>query len=597
MIVIADNCADRTAAVARAAGAEVWERTDSLRRGKGHALAWAFTRLLDDESVDAACVVDADCEVSRNLLTAVAARLHNGADAVQVPYLIANPESSAATALRWAGFALFNVVRPLGRDRLGLSTGLLGTGMAFSRRLLLRAPWSAFSFAEDREQHMRWVLGGARVVFAPEAEVSSPSPSTGAGTRAQERRWESGRGALARGLTPRLLARSLRTKDPVQLDAALEPMLPPQSLLLTLNIAGLASARLAGARGVSRWAAASLLAQATYVIGGLAVVRAPAPVWRAFASLPRFLARRIGILASWHGADRRVGADAARPRGGRVQAVAGRNPPGRQARRGVCEGRCGPPCVDARSVNAGEACTSGEAPMSRAGGLPASRVFSCRASSLDTSCASPCFLSRRRLRDRRPRRRRRLRCRSTTRSRTRSEARRHHAVPVLLAVELLEYTGRAQRAARARLAGSRFGSDGLGQAGARRQVRALDQCDQQRRHDRHRAGEPADGGGGAQPPSRPGPDLGLERGAAAVVGAAVARRQRPCRVAAEHEHDVGVLPAPRRNDGWEAEWGGAMKSVSTNPGVYQPGAWPASSPTGDGAGPASMWTADQRGGG
>jgi 1,2-diacylglycerol 3-beta-glucosyltransferase len=297
VIVIADNCTDRTAAVARAAGAEVWERSDTLHRGKGHALAWAFARVLEDESVDAACVVDADCEVSTNLLTAVAARLQNGADAVQVPYLVANPESSAATALRWAGFALFNVVRPLGRDRLGLSTGLLGTGMAFSRRLLLRAPWSAFSFAEDREQHMRWVLSGARVVFAPEAEVSSPSPSTGVGTRAQERRWESGRGALARGLTPRLLARSLRTKDPVQLDAALEPMLPPQSLLLTLNIAGLASARLAGARGVSRWAAASLLAQATYVIGGLAVVRAPASVWRAFASLPRFLARRMGILA------------------------------------------------------------------------------------------------------------------------------------------------------------------------------------------------------------------------------------------------------------------------------------------------------------
>jgi 1,2-diacylglycerol 3-beta-glucosyltransferase len=298
VIVIADNCTDATAAVARAAGAEVWERSDPLRRGKGHALAWAFARLMEDESVQGVCVIDADCEVSSNLLTAVAARLEAGADAVQVANLVANPDGSAAAALRWAGFALFNVVRPLGRDRLGLSTGLLGTGMVFSRRLLLRSPWSAFSFAEDREQHMRWVLGGARVVFAPDAVVSSPSPSTAAGVRAQERRWESGRGALARGLTPRLLVRSLRTGDPAQLDAALEPILPPQSLLLTLNLAGLATARLAGARGVGRWAAASLLAQATYVIGGLAVVRAPAPVWRAFASLPRFVARRMRILAS-----------------------------------------------------------------------------------------------------------------------------------------------------------------------------------------------------------------------------------------------------------------------------------------------------------
>ena len=104
VIVVADNCTDQTAAAARAAGAEVWERSDPRNRGKGHALAWAFSRLAEDDSVHGVCVVDADCEVSGNLLGAVAARLGAGADAVQVPYLVSNPDSSAATALRWAGF-------------------------------------------------------------------------------------------------------------------------------------------------------------------------------------------------------------------------------------------------------------------------------------------------------------------------------------------------------------------------------------------------------------------------------------------------------------------------------------------------------------
>jgi len=296
IIVIADNCDDATAATARAAGAEVWERSDPLRRGKGHALAWAFPRLVEDPAVEAVCVIDADCEVSANYLSAVAARVGAGADAVQVPYLVSNPERSPAAALRWAGFALFNVVRPLGRDRLGLSSGLVGTGMAFSRALLVHSPWAAFSFAEDREQHMRWVLAGARAVFAPEAEVRSPSPSTDAGVHAQERRWESGRAALAARLTPRLLARALRTRSAVQVDAALEPVLPSQSLLLAINAGGLVASLLAGTRRVARWAAASLLAQAIYVVGGLAVSRAPASVWRAFGSLPRFLARRMIIV-------------------------------------------------------------------------------------------------------------------------------------------------------------------------------------------------------------------------------------------------------------------------------------------------------------
>jgi 1,2-diacylglycerol 3-beta-glucosyltransferase len=297
VVVVADNCDDATADVARSAGAEVWERVDPLQRGKGHALAWAFARLRHDTDIHAVCVIDADCEASPNLLTAVAARLGTGVDAVQVPYLVSNPDRSPSTALRWAGFALFNLVRPLGRARLGLSSGLLGTGMAFSRRLLVRSPWEAFSFAEDREQHMRWVLHGARVAFAREAEVRSPSPGTAAGARAQERRWESGRGRLAVRLTPRLLARSLRTRDLADLDAALEPVLPPQSLLLAVSLAGLAGGRIGASRGIFRLAATALLAQVIYVFGGLALVRAPGYVWRAFGSLPGFLARRMLILA------------------------------------------------------------------------------------------------------------------------------------------------------------------------------------------------------------------------------------------------------------------------------------------------------------
>lgn len=296
IIVIADNCSDRTAAAARGSGAEVWERSDPIHRGKGHALAWGFERVLQDDSIRAVCVIDADCRPSRNLLSAMASRIEEGAEAVQVPYLVSNPERSAGTALRWAGFALFNIVRPLGRDKLGLSSGLLGTGMAFSRRLLLRSPWQAFSFAEDREQHLRWVLDGARVAFAPEAKVDSPSPAGAAGIQAQERRWESGRLGLAARLSPRLLSRSAQRRSLVELDAALEPVLPPQSLLLAINLGAAAGAGLTGARRTFRLAAAGVIAQALYVLGGLALVRAPAPVWRAFATLPRFLVRRMGIL-------------------------------------------------------------------------------------------------------------------------------------------------------------------------------------------------------------------------------------------------------------------------------------------------------------
>src|ERR1700761_1780713 len=44
-VLIADNCTDATAALGRAAGVEVWERTDAENRGKGFAIGWALDRL------------------------------------------------------------------------------------------------------------------------------------------------------------------------------------------------------------------------------------------------------------------------------------------------------------------------------------------------------------------------------------------------------------------------------------------------------------------------------------------------------------------------------------------------------------------------
>lgn len=298
VMVVADNCDDRTAARAESAGAEVWRRSDPDRRGKGFALAWAFEQLIEDDWFDAVAVVDADCETSPNLLGALGARLRDGADGAQAAYLIADPEHSSRAALRWAGFALFNVIRPFGRDALGLSVGLLGTGMAMSRELLTRLPWTAVSYAEDREQHMRWVLGGARVAFAREAAVVSPSPTTEAGSRSQEARWESGRASLMMGLAPQLAVRFAQTGNVIYLDAALEPFLPPQSLLLAMNLGGVASARVAGRRGLRRVSMALLAAQGIYIVGGLAAVEAPAAVWRALLSVPLFLRRRVIVIGS-----------------------------------------------------------------------------------------------------------------------------------------------------------------------------------------------------------------------------------------------------------------------------------------------------------
>ena len=61
--MVADNCTDDTAAIARAAGAEVIERQNATLRGKGYALD-AGIRHLTANPPAVVIIVDADCLVA-----------------------------------------------------------------------------------------------------------------------------------------------------------------------------------------------------------------------------------------------------------------------------------------------------------------------------------------------------------------------------------------------------------------------------------------------------------------------------------------------------------------------------------------------------
>jgi cellulose synthase/poly-beta-1,6-N-acetylglucosamine synthase-like glycosyltransferase len=297
-IVVADNCSDATADRAQGAGATVWERSDEQRRGKGHALAWAFERVLSEQpDAEAVVVVDADCTVSTNLLEALGDRIAAGARAVQASYVVANPEESATSAARYAGFALVNHVRPLGRSALGLSCGLLGTGMAFSGQLLRDHPWDARGVTEDVEYHLRLVAAGERVEFAPEAWVASKMPTSHAAADVQRERWEAGASQLARSRAPSLLGAGLRDSDPAKLNAGIELLIPPQSLLMAANVSIAAAAVALRARAPARTAAVAVAGQIAFVLGGLVIARAPAAAYRALATAPVLAIRNAALYS------------------------------------------------------------------------------------------------------------------------------------------------------------------------------------------------------------------------------------------------------------------------------------------------------------
>lgn len=306
--VVADNCSDNTAALARSGGARVYERNDATRTGKGYALQWLWQQVLaaegnDADAFDAFVFLDADTIVSPNFLQVMDARLRQGERVIQAYYAVREPERSWAAGLRYVALAALHYLRPAGRTRFGGSAGLKGNGMVFAAPVLRQHAWSA-SITEDIEQHMALLLSGERVSFAPDAVVRAEMPDSLAQAESQNVRWEQGRLEMARRYVPRLLKAALRApaRAPVLLDAVAEHLIPPFSVLAVVSaVVSFLAWVWPSAHRRRKWArllsVPLLLGQVLYVGVALRLVRAPWSIVRALLYAPAFAAWKVGVYA------------------------------------------------------------------------------------------------------------------------------------------------------------------------------------------------------------------------------------------------------------------------------------------------------------
>jgi len=200
VVVIADNCSDRTAPLATALGVRVVERFDSVKKSKGFAIEFLIDALMQSgelDSLDALVLIDADTTVDRDLLLCFDRGLRSGRDWIQSYYTVANRDETWRTRLMTYGFSLFNGVTLLGQNALGTSAGLRGNGMCLSTRGLRRRPWKSHGLVEDMEYSWTLRIAGEKIAFQPEASVYGVMPGGGGQAAAnQRRRWEFGRGEI-----------------------------------------------------------------------------------------------------------------------------------------------------------------------------------------------------------------------------------------------------------------------------------------------------------------------------------------------------------------------------------------------------------------
>jgi cellulose synthase/poly-beta-1,6-N-acetylglucosamine synthase-like glycosyltransferase len=327
VLVIADNCTDRTAAVAAEAGARVVERQDPVKKSKGYAIEYLIGRLVDSgeiASLDALVVIDADTTIDRSLLRRFDAHLQAGHDWVQAYYTVANPDESWRTRLMTYAFSLFNGVMQLGQTAMGGSAGLRGNGMCFSTRGLTRRPWTAYGLVEDMEFSWKLRVAGERIAFEPDARVYGAMVGSGGSAAAgQRRRWEFGRSEIRRNFAGPLL-RSDRIGWWEKLISFSELTIPPLGpllvLYLVLAILDLAAA-LATPAGVTTdlWVIPACLAAMTaslglYALSPFLAMRLPWRFARSLALVPAYvgwkaLVRLQGRPKAWVRTARETRAD------------------------------------------------------------------------------------------------------------------------------------------------------------------------------------------------------------------------------------------------------------------------------------------------
>jgi cellulose synthase/poly-beta-1,6-N-acetylglucosamine synthase-like glycosyltransferase len=250
VVVVADNCNDDTAAVAAAAGAEVVQRHDTERIGKGYALDFGLVHLAADPP-EIVIIIDADCRLAGGAIEQLASTCAATRRPVQALYLMGTPCQSAINyAAAEFAWRIKNWIRPLGLRALGLPCQLVGTGMAFPWDVIRKANIADGNIVEDLKLGLALAQLGHPPVFCPTAMVNSEFAASVTGARTQRMRWEQGHMAII-GTVPQLLYRALIQHNWPLLALALDVAVPPLALLVLLAVAVTALAALAVGMGYS----------------------------------------------------------------------------------------------------------------------------------------------------------------------------------------------------------------------------------------------------------------------------------------------------------------------------------------------------------
>lgn len=303
VFVVADNCVDGTAAVARRAVATVLERQSEGGSTKGKALSWLWSQL-SAADYDAVVILDADNQASPDFLAAVAGELGRGHAVVQ-GIRRAKPASGGTAGLDGLTELCTHRIGAAGRTRLGVSGPIMGSGVAYQAALFDRLiRHVGETVVEDCEWQAKLAIEGIYVHWTDRAVIFDEKTARASAMGTQRARWVAGRGQVARAYALPLLSHFVRTGSLTALDMAAFLLTVPRVLALAgwlgFWVLALAVPELPGLLPWGVWFAC-LAGFGVYVVLGLWLDGAPASAYKVLLTgtlhLPRFAWQMAA--ASW----------------------------------------------------------------------------------------------------------------------------------------------------------------------------------------------------------------------------------------------------------------------------------------------------------
>lgn len=300
VVVIADNCSDDTADVARAAGAEVSERANPQLRGKGYALDHGV-RYLEQDPPDVVVIVDADCDVSPDCIQHLAEAAARNRCPIQGQFLTVAPDASLKMRIAEFAMRVKAHVRPRGMALLNLPCGLTGSGIAYPWSVIVDAPIASGHLAEDLQLGLELGRRGTPPIYCESARLETVFAVSPDAQDTQRTRWEHGHLSILLGDGPRLLMSALlrgRLRFAMQV---LDLLVPPLALLTLLQLAagllGFAAWVLAGWTVPAIVSTCGLLALMVAVLAARARFASDIVTWGDILRVPFYVFAKLPIYA------------------------------------------------------------------------------------------------------------------------------------------------------------------------------------------------------------------------------------------------------------------------------------------------------------